>query len=465
MGVPQLWREVPQINEIRLHMSKLWSAYLNNQLFTSMLDNYEKHQLVSANFFKLWYKVADRYNDSIQCNRHETPEKIILSTFCLGKNISKNDGLKNEWFYIRQAHFLSINVLKYFKMNITFLIFNLSSAQQCYGYDVNDTTVIEFVKFLLHQSTETYVMCGRYPSHSLYTNSTGAGIKAVIWPPYGSSLSIQYQLFDSNLIKSFTIDKYYRRFDIKRVTMLTQDLVMQITMPPVIINIFRIITLKIYILKIKRLKLHAYSLRVFNGPDVLCRELFFINVDENIQQVITGSYQALIVDNSVLLFTPDLNINISMHIPKYHTVTELGNFPLTFSLANNSCLITDIVSCMTKVKLPPTLQAKITFNEVLYVGPDILTNLCLYGSVNIYFRDGTGTFKIVAEYCQDVSSLDANSMRIPPITTTNDTEEIWISLISYLQYSSIAANISMIRDNCIGFICDHYNEIECYFDR
>ena len=382
--IPQFWIRSPWSKILSNKMNRIWINYLEKTITKRVLVrhpipfitfkyvvNYLQYSLMKYTLC-LREKFFKQCRQGDQCLSAHKP-KFVLGKVCIGE-LPKN---------IHIFATIQFNLHNAFNMNLTFLRFNLSSAQQC--IDASDETIIEYLKITFNDKWDR--LCGKYPRHSRFLPQK-SDITYTIWSPSGSSVVMHFQIISSNLVSHFDLKSH---FDIAPLYKPQSNVYMLNATTLQMLNEFnylfyRIISLKIYtlLLTMRETKFDA----IIDGPDIEGTVMEFIKEDISyIGQ--TKSFQAMVV-HFAKYGQPDVNLSFLskvITVPKhriYHLQSE--NDAMVLSFPWEGCQHSYITYCIYKLIPMPGLSINLTLYQVEYVGPAVINDVCIFGGVALYSK-------------------------------------------------------------------------------
>ena len=397
------------------------------------------------------------------CKQNSVPDTYFACSICIP---SKN-------YYTN----LRFSPNDHFKINITFISFTLSYAlvndmyynqkphlnDLEYGLYVKNTPeprrfLIEFLSISeYHEPTNMTnmpnvpwrqsIMNGVYPTHCRYFTSSITNISWHLSPFLHSSINLFYQVIESDLISKqeitfFVMDNWLIENQAAGVIIFRSQLSIG-SENSVEFHTFVIVTERMKVLLLTPTP--GKFIQIYDGPDVNCQEL----ITEAILTVSTKSYQATVLSNHST-YSGIVRFNSSIGHHTIYSISEISDNTLK-QFPSKACIKNGLLSCIINVQSVPPLGINITVVSLIYTGPSVIGDQCLYGGIAIDSRDKNGTFSQLMIECQDIDDAKYNisgKLKTQPIFSSLDSKELWISISAYKPYSSVSGILSISASYC-----------------
>ncbi len=184
---------------------------------------------------------------------------------------------------------------------------------------------------------------------------------------------------------------------------------------------------------------------IYDGPDVNCRRnRGFRRIGKVIFQ--TTTFQAL----------------LEAHIARYKlSVSSKGGEYIEMLLKNStsnsktipwkSCHHTGHMYCVILLKGIRPMGINVTLLSLVYKGPSMVGDHCLYGGVIIYNRAAKGDLTQLLLECDNIDDstfIISENMKSPSVFSLLGSSEIWVVGFSYSDYSMVDSIISISASSC-----------------
>ena len=164
-------------------------------------------------------------------------------------------------------------------------------------------------------------------------------------------------------------------------------------------------------------------------------------------EVTTTSFQALIeaqVSNYTIYFSSQTAEHQNM---TFHAASRYAKFRLPWK----SCISISQAFCVIQAKGFASLGINATIMTLEYDGPSAIGDQCLYGGIILLDRSPSASYIQLLLECDNIDDqnfLESYNIKAPTIFSLLGSNEMWIALYSYKQYSEISGLISISATDC-----------------
>ena len=493
--IPQYWKNGDWMKNISKNMPRNWLSYLNKTLEISLINSmHENLSPVDSYLKSIFLDIHHHLIYTKTCRIFQSKEKLVLSRICLGWDEIKpftSALLKNN---------LIIDILSVYKMNVTFVLFELSSARQCLNPSTDSIAMVEYLQIkqsntieeeqckknrktecspkqyykkypprgLYHPpSYEEFrkncftkhcakhkgieLMCGKYPGHSRYYEHKTTHFNYSIWPPFGSKIEIVFQVFDTWLIKNYKVS--YTLIS-ERASFTTLEYGCNCINQHRTLNdryftchclttSLMLPTSNIFIYRIISYRINVLRFRFTSSSKISIFDgpdtLSKILKFNNIskESIIASSFQALVLSSE----SADFGLKYTSHEPSNVYEIELDSMnPIdSLRLPMHDCTNTHVIFCVIKVKVVKNYQINITIQNIEYDGPSMLREPCFYGSLTTYHY-----YKWYGKTVGDISDTLCYNVSTNPRTDNSDPIFMFPIITAGTEYIHLHTWISFI---------------------
>ena len=406
------------------------------------------------------------------CRHSIPPHMLILRAVCKEpERITWNKWRKQlypEIYHIKPERSLS--------MNLTFLDLKLSGALQCVSGAKH--IMYEYVSILQYNGTarsvpqqchlnrtslETHtecehdLLCGHYPNHFRFLLYPTVILEILYQPHLTSKLTMLFQVISSDFATHFNLSCFWIRCSYSSpLGIFTEDILS--------LNLARLVNHVLYSFRVVTSRVSSLIIyQMSQLPDVIFDGPFFESevLRGRLESSIGVKFRTTSFQATLLTF---LNYSNAIHhmnrIYQYdsqeahaETLSHLQNLSgeqKHFVFPWSSCNGVHIQLCTLRIPNPILMGVNITIASIEYKGPSILADSCSFGGFTIYFNHSKKeNLQEIFNECHDLvfNSTEELAMHI---FSDHKTEEIWISTVSYAQYSTISAEVTISEAPCKG---------------
>ncbi len=461
----QYWKHLRQPESKTREVSKRWLPFVHKHLTQHLIRCYFK-DMASILHILQGMKDSILFNYK-SCTVTEQGHRLILAAACLG---SRNNAFIKKYS-------VTISTDNKLRMNLTLIELKLSGAPLCLTGDRN--IMLEYMSITQYNNTipehltelppvgatQSYhgyrydLLCGQYPAHVRFLLYPRTTIELIQKHNLNHKITMFYQVIDSEFADSFDFTCFWIRCSQK--------------VPYTYIYKPRPYTEEILSLVISRWPYHKYhSLRlvtdpsntfvismlstaqitIFDGPLFEC-EIIRSNqgkVFKRIKKIWawvyilkTTSFLATILfvsDNQQFEFE-----SVSVDKRTIHILNDIRSIPKSVIFPWKTCRGKYLQFCVLKIPNPTLHGINVTIPSVWYSGPSLPGADCSFGGITVYFKNtGVTSLQEMMQECNNVENVGLN------LFSSKNTEEIWISTISFRAYSKIKAEVMISTTPCRG---------------
>ena len=444
------------IKHVEGHLRNLKNKTLNDMFNLMILLRKVKHS-ISFNYQS--------------CARSRVAKRFILTSICPGTN-----GIISRSFTV-----FKLQPHRYLWMNLTLIEFKLTGALQCLtgneGIALEAMNILSYhhgnitqkwrdgecgEKYLANRSTEHQceldTLCGHYPPHTRLLLYPYTYIEIKHNPVLKSKLTLLFQVISSDFADRFSITCMWIRCAQTQPLYPYTETILNIVLTRFhtcqLIS-FRLVTIRINTLIVK-MKTKENTM-VFDGPFYESSTLTAAAIGVTDKSFYTSSFQCTLL---LILKTKGSKIQIerlydykSVKINSFasKTLNNVMAMPISLSFPWSSCIQTHLILCALNIKVPAPFAINITIPAIVYMGPSLLVDNCKFGGLVILFKNSdTDSLKEMLLECDDMVFDTEEHVVLPPIFSEVNTEEIWISTVSYSPYSKMNCEIMIVSSPCKG---------------
>ncbi len=457
--VPLYWKMLAVQDRAKIGFNQTWFRYVSKHTSIILEALFTKPHATTENYALAWVYFRDFKLSYSVCKSTRKRHSLRLTKICPKYVINSRNTLNINADQL-EGGAITFTTHKDFKSNLTFMVFNLSSPQQCMEGAAN--RMLEYMRIdICDIQCISELMCGRYPAHMRVLPSNMSSISWSLWPMIGSYFKIFYQIVDSFYFMKFSIQFpiYIPTFnrgakDVTWIRSLKFELLNGIRC-----EVFRVVTVRMG--KMEIFSMNKENVRISDGPGLHCPSIELIQIKLSGNIIYTGptySFQASILFCSLIQNKVNNIVKFSTHLPFVQSVSMSKNSEINkLSIPSKRCMTNNrgILFCVTKITTVPTVPINITIHDMLYAGPSFYKDSCLYGGTGIYFKHKQYKFDQILLACDNISSADDQKISYPSIISEPDTREIWIASYAYNKYSSLNIIISIGTSGCTAIQHTH----------
>ena len=461
----QYWKFFNRPNVTTGSSTNYWMSYIERHLQDGMNDTDFTKACLSQTFKILMQAKLSKY---FSYGNVTSGNRLILAAVIPGRRTK----------YTKYTIIISPNIT--FNMNLTFTEFRLTGAVQClHGFKHN---MLEYMSIMQHTTSKDGVchkrktwrdknypaisqckyehLCGHYPAHIRFLLYPRTQLGFAIRQNVISTVKMLFQIISSNFATHFSFTCFWVRCIYTKPTSPNIETVMKVQLMTTY-HSERYYTLRIATTHVKRLLIYQNTTiegLVFDGPFLECDRLRGSKTDKTSLVYKATSFLVTLLQKEEIYRTT-YQYRSQPVVNRTHI-----NFPGLITFPWPSCKGQVVNFCVLNINNLANQGINITMGNILYKGPSILADNCMFGGIVIYFKnnDKEQLEEILLE-CEDVVFEPLHQSANVTLFSGQNTQEIWISTYSYSVYSHIQAEIILSKASCKGVHIIPVKHKQCHY--